>query len=213
MVFSSRLHREPRRVLQENRDNLWNSLYSLLPSSFVQFLIQGPISKLLDRSVNLRAWTGHPKTAATINQLSAKASDLQVVGVIVWNQFALSRCPTSQPPLLTHLRNILSSTIFLLFSFLFPLSMISKLQRSKNVSDSLSQIIHIISSLLIFLNISILQNKVSNELYHKIPSDPKGFIWFPKQTALLFQGNLLYWRNWFNKHFRKNKPGISKPGL
>lgn len=161
MVFSSRLHREPRRVLQENRDNLWNSLYSLLSSSFVQFLIQGPISKLLDWSVNLRAWTRHPKTAATISQLSAKVSDLQVVGVIVWNQFGLSRCPVSQPPVLTHLRNILSSTIFL-FSFLFPLSMISELQRSKNVSDSLSQIIHIISSSLIFLNISILQNTVSN---------------------------------------------------
>ena len=89
---------------------------------------------------------------------------------------------------------------------LFPLSVISK-PKSKTVSDSLSQIMHVISTLLIFLNISILQKTVTNELYHKIPSDLKVLVWFPKQTALLFQVNLLHRGNGFNKYCRKNKRG------
>lgn len=122
-------------------------------------------------------------------------------------------CPTSQPLHPPHLRNIRSYTISPLSSFcLCPLSVISK-PKSKNVSDSLSQIMHVISTLLIFLNISILQKTVTNELYHKIPSDLKVLVWFPKQTALLFQVNLLHKGNWFNKYCRKTKPGISKPGV
>lgn len=58
------------------------------------------------------------------------------------------------------------------------------------MSDSLSHIMYIISNLLIFLNIAILHNIVLNKLYHKIPNDLEVFIWFPKQTTLLFWDNL-----------------------
>ena len=199
-------------MFSENPDISSNLLYSLLPSSFVQFLSQGSISKLVHWPVNLKAWASHPKMASTINQPSAKASDLQVVGVVVWNQgFYWAQ-------LLSHHIHLISATsvpvpFSPLSSFcLFPLPVISK-PKSKNVSGSLSQITHVISTLLIFLNISILQKSVTNELYHKIPSDLKVFIWFPKQTAMLFQVNLLHEGNWFNKYSRKNKPGISKPGV
>ena len=97
--------------------------------------------------------------------------------------------PTSQPPHPSHLRNICSYTIFSSLLFLFISPVISK-PKSKNVSGSPSQIMHVISTLLIFLNISILQKTVRNELYHKIPSDLKVFIWFSEQTAMLFQVNL-----------------------
>lgn len=71
-----------------------------------------------------------------------------------------------------------------LLSFcLIPFLVTSGLQRSKK-RDSLSQIIYILSSLLIFLNISTLRNIVTNELYHKIPNDLHVFICFPQQTAL-----------------------------
>lgn len=97
-----------------------------------------------------------------------------------------------------HLSPLLS---FCLIPFLVTLG----LQRSKKC-DSLSLIMYIISSLLTFLNISILRNIVTNQLYHKTSNDLNVFIRFPKQTALLFWGNVWYGRNWFNKYHRKNKP-------
>lgn len=81
------------------------------------------------------------------------------------------------------------NTISRLSSFcLTPLPMISWLQWSKNVSDSQSQIMYIVSSLLIFLNIPIVHNTVTRALYRKTPNDLEVFIWFPKGTALPLWG-------------------------
>lgn len=109
-------------MFSENPDISSNLLYSLLPSSFVQFLSQGPISRLVHWSVNLKAWTSHPKMASTINQPSAKAWPAGCRSYGLKPRLLMS--PTSQPPHPSHLRNICSYTIFssLLFLFISPSS-------------------------------------------------------------------------------------------
>lgn len=122
-------------------------------------------------------------------------------------------CPASQPLHPSHLRNIRSYTIFssLLFLFISPSSDFkAKKQKCEWLSESNYACDIYFTN---FPKYFHTPKKVTNELYHKIPSDLKVFIWFPKQTALLFQVNLLHKRNWFNKYCSKNKLGIGKPGV
>lgn len=148
---------------------LWHLMkFTLLTAAIVLCAISEPVAHILDWSSQDSSY--HQSVLCKSLRLTdCRIYDLKQILAFKW--------PIFSPTILNSSQKHPYNTIFLLSFFcLFSLPMISKLQRSKNVSDSLRQIVHIISSLLIFLNISILQNTGTNELYHRILSDLKVFI-------------------------------------
>lgn len=141
---------------------LWNLLkFTLLTAAIVLCAISEPMAHLwtawLISQFQSLTWSSQDSSYRP----SAQCKNLRPVQVVGVTDLGFQGAQLSPSPLTFQKHSFQHhlSPLFLLNSA----SVDFRLQRSENVSDSLSQITHIISSWLIFLNISVLQNTVTNE--------------------------------------------------